>query len=279
MSDELPVCIQHMLINSERDLPWVVGGAPHDGELVIVGGAPSVLPRMETIQARQRKGATVLALNGANGCLRAQGITPDLVLFVDPSPAVVGFIVEEPNDTTAYLVASTCHPDVFERLHGRDVHVWHPDMPEPELGLMKQILEHYDDRPGSLIGGGCTGALRSLSVGAVLGYRIVHMYGVDSSYQRGLSDHAYEKHDGTEPSPMTAMFEGKPYCCSPWMIRQADEFRFYYAQMRGLGAKIQVHGDGLIPDICRALKRAERSGAPITMRMPASIEHDSRTTH
>ncbi len=269
--DDLPVSIQHMFINSERDLPWFVGGAKHEGELVIVGGAPSILPRMDIIKDRQRKGATILALNGANGCLRAHGVTPDLVLFVDPNPAVVGFITEEPHDTAAYLVASICHPDVFERLEGRDVHIWHPEMPEPELGLQKQILEHYDDRPGSLIGGGCTGALRSLSIGAVLGFRTFHMYGVDSSYLRGMPDHAYEKHDGTEPEAITIMFEGKPYCCSPWMLRQADEFRFYYAQMRSLGAKVHVHGDGLIPDICRWLKKLERTGQPIPMPLPSTI--------
>lgn len=271
MTDELPVPIQNMLANSERDLPWFVGGAAHDGELVIVGGAPSILPRLETIKDRQRKGATILALNGANGCLRAHGITPDLVLFVDPGEAVVGFITEEEKDTASYLVASICHPDVFERLTGRDVHVWHPEMPEPELALQKQILEHYDNRPGSLIGGGCTGALRSLSIGAVAGYRMFHMYGVDSSYMRGLADHAYEKHDGPEPKPLTVMFEGKPYCCSPWMVRQADEFRFYYAQMRSIGAKIVVHGDGLIPDICRWLKKQERSGKPVPLPMPVTI--------
>lgn len=269
--DSLPRAIQHMVINSDRDLPWFTGGAPHKGELVIVGGAPSILPRMDVIKSRQRDGGTVLALNGANGCLRANGITPDLVLFVDPSEAVVGFIGDEPNDTALYLVASICHPDVFERLQGRDVHIWHPEMPEPELSLQRQILERYSDLPASLIGGGCTGALRALSIGAVLGYRSFHLYGVDSSYPSGMPDHAYEKHDGPEPAAMSVLFEGKDYCCSPWMVRQADEFRFYYAQMRSIGAKVHVHGDGLVPDICRFLKKLERSKEPVTMEMPSTI--------
>ncbi len=264
------LAIEFMRINSKRELPWFVGGHPHKGELVIVGGAPSLKNRTDIIAARQKDGATIVAMNGANLYLRSCGIEPDIVLFVDSSEAVVGFIGDDPDDCSIYLVSSTCHPDVFERLQNRDVHVWHPEIP-PSKHIQAAILESYTDKPGVLLGGGSTGALRALSLGAALGYRTFHMYGVDSSYPRGLGDHAYTKHDGPEPAPMYIEFEGKTYCCSPWMVRQADEFRFYYAQMRSLGAKVYVHGDGLIPDICRWMKKIERSGKSVPMQMPCTI--------
>lgn len=259
----VPRAIEHMTANCERDLPWFTGGPRHNGEMVIVGGGPSLLPRIDVLGRRQKEGATVLATNGTNILLRERGIEPDMVVFVDPSPAVAGFIDHEEPSSSLYLIASICDPNVFDELDGREVFMWHPEL----AGQTKQqaaIFERYPDKPCSLIGGGNTGAMRALNIGFLLGYRIFHLYGMDSSYPRGGADHAYTKHDGPESEAMSVIFEGKPYCASPWMIRQADEFKFYYAQLTTLGCKIHVHGDGLIPDIAKTLKRLVRESRHAT---------------
>lgn len=249
--------VQHMTANCERDLPWFTGGPPHKGDLVIVGGGPSLLTRLDVIAGRQRSGATVLATNGTNLLLRSHGIEPDMVVFVDPSPAVTGFVDYEEPSSSLYLIASICDPAVFDALEGREVFMWHPEL-AGEVKEQQAVFENYPEKPCSLIGGGNTGAMRSLNLGFVLGYRSFHMYGIDSSYPRDGADHAYTKHDGSEPEALTVVFESKPYCASPWMVRQADEFKFYYAQLSSLGCKIHVHGDGLIPDIARKLKSLVR---------------------
>ena len=249
-----------MRLSCERDLPWFVGGPVHNGEMVIVGGGPSVLTRLDAIERRQSNNDTIVACNGANGLLRKNGIEPDLVVLVDPSPAVAGFVTKEEDDGATYLVSSICHPDVFDALSDRMVFLWHPEIPGPQGVGMKIILDEYPDKPVALIGGGCTGALRSLSLGYALGFREFHMYGVDSSYESGGPDHAYTKHDGPEPQPIFIQFDGKNYCCSPWMARQASEFQYYYVQLANVGCSIVAHGTGLIPGISRFLAKARRNG-------------------
>lgn len=267
----VPLAIPNMRSSCALPLPWFVGRSQHDDVFVIVGGGPSMASRVDAIKLRQRKGEIIVALNGANGFLRGRGVTPDLVVFVDPSAVVAGFVTDAKHDKATYLVASICHPDVFAALAGRDVCVWHPEIPGKQGVEQREILSGYGNLPVVLVGGGCTGALRSLSLGFIMGFRRFHMYGVDSSYSPGGKDHAYEKHDGIEPDALMVAFDGDVYHCSPWMIRQADEFRFYYQQMAAAGASVTVHGDGLIPDIATLLNKVRRLHTPFHFQMPMSI--------
>lgn len=256
--------LRQMAENVNRDLPWFVAGPAHQGEWVVVGGAPSMALRVDHIKERQRKGGTVVALNGAGKFLTSEGIEPDIVMLVDPSEEVALYLDYELSDETLFLVSSTCHADVFDKLEGRQVFVWHPEMP-PMTEQQRAILALYPDKPSALIGGGNTVALRSIPVGFLLGYRTMHCYGIDSSYEKDGADHAYKKPIGHEPEAMGVLFEGKTYHCSPWMVRQADEFKFYYGQYTELGCRILVHGTGLIPDIYRFLRKEKR------------VEHEKET--
>lgn len=268
--EPMPRAIQQMAENCKRDLPWFVPNAEHEGQLVIVGGGPSVKSRGDVIRQRQKNGATILALNGARKFLAEEGIQPDMVLLVDPSPTVEGFIGAEPDDAI-YLIASICHPSVLDKLEGFEaVYLWHPEIPT-EVERQTAILAEYPDKPSALIGGGMSGALRAMPVGFLLGYRTLHYYGIDSSYSSNGADHAYTKHDGPEPAAISAIFRGKSYKCSPWMVRQADEFKFYYQQYVALGCAINVHGDGLIPDIWRAMRQAERKGKRLVLPRPMTV--------
>lgn len=266
--------LRQMAENVKRDLPWFEPGPVHQGEFVCVGGAPSMALRTDSIKERQRSGGTVVAFNGARRFLISEGIEPDIVMLVDPKEEVAGFLDEDEGEDTIYLVSSTCHAAVFDKLEGRDVHLWHPEMP-PMTERQRIILEAYPDKPSALIGGGNTVALRSMPVGYLLGYRTFHYYGIDSSYEKDGPDHAYVKHSGKEPDALTILFEGKTYHCSPWMVRQADEFKFYFGQYTHLGCRIHVHGHGLIPDIWRALREELRKAPPPKPMRKPNVFHRS----
>jgi len=145
----------------------------------------------------------------------------------------------------------------------------------PMTGNQRDILAQYPDKPSALIGGGNTVALRSIPIGFLLGYRTFHYYGIDSSYEKSGPDHAYEKHSGKEPDALTVLFEGKTYNCSPWMVRQADEFKFYFGQYTHMGCRILVHGHGLIPDIWRALREESRQKKPPKPDLKPTVFHRS----
>lgn len=240
--------------NCARDIPWFVAGPFAQGrELVIVAGGPSVRTRMDNIRDRQKKGAIVIACNGARGLLAENGIQADLVAFLDISPAVTGFIPEV-DDGALYLVASIVHPSVLDALEGRNRVLWHCDYGNGRNKPQADILAEFPDKPGSLIGGGNTIGVRCLNLGFLMGFRSIHYYGLDSSIADDGADHAYAKHDGVEPEAIEVEYAGQKYRCSPWMAKQAGEFEFYYRQFSNLGVKITVHGEGLIPDIWRSIR-------------------------
>lgn len=246
--------MKQMRENCKRDLPWFVEANVGTGkEFVIVAGGPSLRSRLGAVKARQKEGACIFACNGAVKLLIENGIRPDLIGFVDIGEAVLGFIPEVAGDEY-YLVSSGVNPVVLDALEGRKVVLWHVDHGEGRNIEAMRILDEYPEKPGCLIGGGNTIATRAQNLGFLLGFRDIHYYGLDSSYADDGADHAYIKHDGVETDQGVVVYQGRKYRCSPWMAKQAAEFQFYYTQMRNLGARIVVHGDGLIPDIWRNIR-------------------------
>lgn len=242
-------CLANMRENVTKDVEWFAGLPEHRGKLVIVAGGPSLRNCYRAIKARQNANEVIVACNGAHRVLRKNGITPDFVACVDPSEAVCGFFDNEA-DSSIYLISSSCHPSVFDKLSNRTVVMWHGDNGLPE---QRTILDKYPNKPSALIGGGSTIALRMLTLGYAMGFRRFHLYGVDSSYAPDGADHAYAKHDGPEPVCGPLERDGKQYIVAPWMVKQAEDFVFWYAKLRGMGCKVHVHGEGLIPDMARVM--------------------------
>jgi hypothetical protein len=67
-----------------------------------------------------------LALNGALKLFTDRGKAPTYWACCDPQALVADFLTDPPM-STIYLVASKCHPLVFQMLQGRDVRLWHID--------------------------------------------------------------------------------------------------------------------------------------------------------
>lgn len=261
MSDRFIMAMSQMRENCARDLPWFVEGDYAEGsDLVVVAGGPSVRSRLGLIKDRQKKGAKVLACNGARHLLVKNGIHPDAIGLLDMSEEVLGFLGTPPDDCL-YLIASIVHPSVLDALKGRKVILWHCDYGEGRNQEQASIIEDHPKKPGMLVGGGNTIGVRSLNLGYLMGFRTIHLYGLDSSIASDGADHAYPKHVGSEPESVTVIYDGKPYRCSPWMVKQAAEFEFYYRQFTDVGVKITVHGQGLIPDIWRSIRGRQKAAA------------------
>lgn len=70
------------------------------------------------------KGPT-LALNGAIKLFMDQGLSPTYWAACDPQAVVANFLPDKPPSETIYLVASKCHPKVFDKLTGQNIWLWH----------------------------------------------------------------------------------------------------------------------------------------------------------
>lgn len=236
--------------NLGRDLPWFSGFGERKGAAVLVCGGPSLLDNIENIKAHKRRGARIITVNNAHRVLMSRNIKPDGHVLLDARAENRAFVEDAPD--IPYFVASQCHPDLVGDLleQGRRVILWHNGIPGEEL---REILDPWwEEKPCVIVPGGGTVGLRALNLLWLSGYKKIHIYGMDSSYRDG-AHHAYAQSLNDGERVISVVHGGKTYRCATWMARQADEFKEAWHILKSKGVKLFVHGEGLIPDIAKAM--------------------------
>jgi hypothetical protein len=225
------------------DVPWVEENTEAGG-VVIVGGGPSIKDSIEELKTRKEP---IWAANGAHDFLIENGVVPDCMVLMDGSE-IMPETVENPRQDVEYLVASQCCPGVFAALEGYRVKVWHVYAEFANTILAAQ------ERPCFMVGGGGTVGLRAMNLGAAMGYELIHVYGLDSSYGEGELEHAYpSRGDAAAAADVQhgRVFDvragERTFKARRWMVKQALDFQAQVKTMLAAGIKIAVHGDGLIP--------------------------------
>lgn len=249
----------NLRVNIPRALPWFSGGPDNSKTAVLVAGGPSMRKNLQQIKDHKRRGATIVTVNNAMRFLLDNGITSDVHVMLDARPENVTFLAEAPPGVK-YMLASQCHPNLFEALATHDVCVWHNGFGDSK-DLLDLIQPYWETRPVKIIPGGGTVGLRSLFLIAECGYKKVHVYGMDSSYS-GDEHHAYAQPlndaDRIQEVALKDQDGGiKKYRCAPWMVRQCEEFKWHWRDLKDEGVRLFVHGEGLIPDIAKHLRAAE----------------------
>lgn len=241
----------NMGTNSLRAIPWLDIVPEHKRECAIVGGGPSLV---DTIDAVVK--FPLFALNAAATWLldRRDDFKPPLrvsQVILDARAEMAAMV--DPRALNHYL-ASQCHPSVLDA-DGLNPTLFHPNVPGASEAI--QAL----GRKVHLIGGGSTVGLQAMVIAYMLGYRKIHLVGMDSCYREG-EGHAYVQplNDGERILDVTAA--GRTFKCAPWMAQQAEEFQTVTAELANLGCEIVTHGDGLIQTIAREMafdqERAEQ---------------------
>lgn len=227
--------------NSRRPGKWVEQQEAHDGVAVLCGSGPSLADSLGEIRERQAGGARVFAMNGAARFLSDHGITPDYQVMIDARPETAALV----GPAREHLFASQVHPDCFAKKP--NARVWHL-----QIGDIEKHFPDYEDGY-CLIGGAASVGNTAACLAYAMGYRELHFYGYDSSH-RGDKGHAF-------PQPMNdgdpcawVDFNGKQYLASLTMKLQAERFLETSKALREMGAKLHVHGDGLLPDVYNAPK-------------------------
>lgn len=130
-----------------------------------------------------------LALNGAYGLFFNSGTRPTYWAACDPQRDLVLNFLDMPlSKETIYFVGTKCHPDVFKRLEGYDVRLWH-------------ISDYPSPKPVRTVHTACSVTLVALGLMRRLGYRKFEIWGWDACFIDG-KHHAIETHD-LEPEDMT----------------------------------------------------------------------------
>lgn len=202
------------------------------GTVSVVGSGPSL--------ARTHKDIVgdVIACNSAHDFLIGHGVIPKYAMFWDANPIIAKF-AQKPHPEVTYLVASRCHPDIFTALAGHRVIVFHALGGEE---VEKYLISHNRLEP--MVGGGSSGVTRATHLAGFMGYTDMHLFGADSSYEEGAT------HVGgsvIDQKKMRLRVCGKWFITAPWMALQVSDFKVLAPHLMKLGAKLTVHGTGMLP--------------------------------
>ena len=228
-----------------RGLPELVPAiVRNDGTFVICGSGPSLANFAEEIRAEREKGRPICAVKGAHDWLVDQGIEPDLFVTLEPRDRRNN--VRKPAEDTIYLIASRCHPSLFDHLSGHKVLLWHSYSQSEESECFKGSNK-------TLIGGASTSGMRAINIGYFLGFRKFVLYGFDSC---NAEDGVTKRVDGSQTGKTIDVYvgsdRGKKFVCNLAMAKQAEEFQYIYAYMPDV--EVEVKGDGLIAEIIKERK-------------------------
>lgn len=241
---------QEQLLDNVRkacsyDLKWFEPKDEHDRHVAIIGGAPSVKDMLDEIEWRYSVGQDIWVLNNAWVALIGRDIVPAAQVMLDARPQNVEFLTF----AQEHLIASQCDPLIFAALTSNadacNVTLFHVNSPG-----MADLLKDEKHRPAYLIGGGTTVGMNALALAVSRGYRMIHLYGCDSSYRDG-EHHAYAQALNDKDPRNEVLYGDKTYVCAPWMVGQAQEYMELAPQYAADGCTITVHGSGLLPDIAR----------------------------
>lgn len=218
-----------------------------DEPLAIIAGGPS----LKTTLA-EAKGMRTMVCGSSHDYVIGRGLIPDYVILCDAGKIVLRYLEELPNWQTLYMVASQCAPCVFDRLIMADanVMVWH-------------ALHSTPDTEGNAdywIKGGNTTSLRALYLAYLMGYRDVHLFGMDSCYS--TETHAYDAAGYSDENAIDVFTEdGTKFRCQPYMALQAETFMEMLPGLDRLGMELTIHGPGLIAHMVQLANAATQDAA------------------
>lgn len=164
----------------------------------------------------------LITCSGAHKFLRDQGFDPARLkaaggqwfhLEVDPRPHKAD-LLGDPHPDVEYLIASTCHPAVFDRLDGYAVKLWHVFANEEES---KRVLP-----PGEwALTGGSSAGLRAMTMARFFGFTDLHIFGMDGC--EGPSGKHAAAHPLQPAGHSVVVYDGVEYRTTPSMLECAKQ--------------------------------------------------------
>ena len=179
----------------------------------------------------------ILTCSGAHRYLLEHGIVPTWHMEGDPRAHKAVF-VKRPHRRVQYLIASSCHPKMFEMLKGYNVKIWHTLQNADHL----RSLDHYP--PGHwVLTGGTNVGMRALVVARVMGYTNLHVFGMDCSAEGSF-------HTGDHPNEpdkakyRTIRIGDRDFQTTTLFLSYAKQF--FHEMLQLPDVQVKLYGDGLL---------------------------------
>jgi len=221
------------------DLPGILYA--RNQPIAICGGGPSLNRYIEEI----RKFPHVMACGSTHDHLVDCGITPTFCIAVDGAEDAIKWI-SKPQKITSYILASQCHPNLFDSLKDHKVAMWN------FKGQLDDEDKYFNGEP-SINWGVMIGNL-SVQMALFLGFQELHFFGMDASHEDG-KHHAYDvgEYDQMAREGL-GVFEvnGRKFISTAALVSQMEHFFDIFASSDGQFIKGYVHNDDLWANVIKA---------------------------
>ena len=220
-------------------LPTLQRGTLTSEPIAVVCSGPSLKRTWRDLKRFDK----ILTCSGAHRFLLDHGIVPTWHMEGDPRGHKTVF-VKRPHRRVQYLIASSCHPSLFQALQGFNVKIWHT----LQDGTHLLTLGHYP--PGDwVLTGGTNVGMRALVMARILGYTDVHVFGMDCSAEDSF-------HTGEHPNePPKANYRivrvgERDFQTTTLFLSYAKQFFHEILQLPDV--HVTLHGDGLLQALSKA---------------------------
>ncbi len=217
----------------------------HDEEAIIACYGPSLatyLPKLRELMANGQR--TLVSVSGAHDFLIKEGIIPHFHIECDPRPHKTDNLTL-PDKRVKYYIGSSCHPSFFDRLADQDVILWHVS----ESSHNMKLVDDCGEKVETIVSGGGSVGLRAIPFLHHLGYREMHVFGMDCSFEDEGEKQWAGPHAGKKQDITTADAGGRIFVTSPTLLAYAGHFFDILKRLPDIHAT--VWGDGLLPHMCR----------------------------
>lgn len=226
--------------------------------IALVGYGPSLNDTWEQIKGFK----TVMTCSGAHDFLIKRGIIPTYHAEVDPREHKAD-LIGQPQQGTRYLIASTCHPKVFDHLATYDLHIWHVFDSDADS---RRFIP-----PGEwCVTGGCSVGVRMFTLSRLMGFTEFHVFGMDGC-QDSRGKHA-AAHPNQPKGYSLVTYEGRTFETTSSMYAVAQGIWHELDQLKDCTATF--YGDGLIQHMARFYQKKDIMESNIAIAQPELISSE-----
>lgn len=202
-------------------------------------------PSLKDTWEEVKKFKYIISCSGSHKFLLEHGIVPTYHVEVDPRKHKAE-LIGTPHKDVEYLIASACHSAVFDLLEGYNVKLWHVF----DMSDSSRVLPSGE----WAITGGCGVGLRAMTIATFLGFKDLHIFGMDGSEGREGEKHAAYHPNESQKHWLVEFPEGSGtfYRTNPGMLEAARSTFHELDQMPTVTAKF--YGEGLVQAMAKEYK-------------------------
>lgn len=155
------------------------------GDIMIIGGGPSVDSQIDEIRSLKEKGVPLMVISRMYPWCKEHGLKPDYVVSLDcMEEQEKGFSDLQPDVT--YLLASVTRPSIVDMLEGEKRYVW--DTKDDRKVQSMRLKHGYE--VATVINGGGSVTIACMSLAMNIGFRDLHVFGFDCMMKDPNHHHA-----------------------------------------------------------------------------------------